>query len=160
MPVKVKFVEYGEQAKVKIVEYGEDLQVIPVEYGEQMRVKIVEYGEDLKVKIVSDSDFCFITAACAEARGLPDNCPELETIRAFRDRYVRSLPHGEDIIREYYELAPKIVAGINRMDNRQEIYSSLYDQLVSIVGLIRQGKDEEAFKSCLEVFNELKKKYL
>jgi hypothetical protein len=160
-PVKVKFVEYGEQARVKIVNYGEDMQVIPVEYGEQMRVKIVEYGEDFKVKIVQqDTSLCLITTACVEAKGLPDNCLELNTMRAFRDSYIKSLPDGEEIIREYYQVAPQIVARINRTDNWQEVYLNLYEQLVLIVELICRGENDEALRNCLRIFNELKQRYL
>lgn len=160
MPTKVKFVEYGEQAKVKIVSYGEDMQVIPVQYGEQMKVKSVDYGEDFKVKIVQDTNPCFITTACIEAKGSPDNCPELTTVRAFRDSYIKGLPDSEEILREYYELAPQIVAGINRTDNPQQIYLNLYEELVSTVELIRQGKDDEVFRNYLRMLNELKQRYL
>lgn len=160
MPTKVKFVEYGEQAKVKIVRYGEDMQVIPVEYGEQMKVKIVEYGEDFKVKIVKDTSLCFITTACIEAKGLSDNCPELNTVRAFRDSYIRALPNGEKILHEYYEVAPQIVAGINKSENRRQVYFDLYEQLALNVELIRSGKNEKVFRNYLRIFNELKQKYL
>jgi len=160
MPTKVKFVEYGEQSKVKIVNYGEDMQVIPVEYGEQMKVKIVEYGEDFKVKVVKDTGPCFITTACVEAKGLPDNCLELNTVRAFRDSYIRALPNGEEILREYYEVAPQIVAGINRSENRRQVYFDLYEQLALNVELIRSRKNEEVFKNYLGIINELKQRYL
>lgn len=160
MPTKVKFVEYGEQAKVKIVSYGEDMKVIPVEYGEQMKVKIVEYGEDFKVKIVQNTSPCFITSACVEARGLPDDCPELNTVRAFRDSYIKGLANGEEILREYYEVAPSIVAQINKADDREEVYLNLYEQLVLAVELIRSGKDFDAFRNYLTILAELKRRYL
>jgi hypothetical protein len=96
------------------------MQVIPVKYGEQMKVKFVEYGEDFKVKIVQDA--CLITTACIKAKGLSDNCPELTTVRAFRESYIRALPNGEEIIREYYELAPRIIAGIDKIDDAQQVY--------------------------------------
>ncbi len=158
MPTKVKFVEWGEQAKVKLVQWGEDMQVIPVEYGEQMKVKSVEWGEDFKVKIVKEG--CFISTACTEAKGLPDNCPELDAVRGFRDTYIRGLPNGEEILRQYYEVAPEIVSAINRAKNQKEIYLALYEQLVSIVDLIRQGKKDEVFRNYLRVFNELKRRYV
>ena len=160
MPTKVKFVEYGEQAKVKIVSYGEDMQVIPVEYGEQMKVKIVEYGEDFKVKIVEDTRLCFITTACIESRGLPDNCPELNTVRAFRDSYIKGLPDAEEIIREYYEMAPRIVAGINRDKNRRQVYLNLYEQLASNVELVHSGENGEVLRNYFRTLNELKQMYL
>lgn len=136
------------------------MQVIPVEYGEQMKVKIVEYGEDFKVKIVQDTSPCFITTACVEANGLPDDCSELNTARTFRDTYIKILPNGEEILREYYEIAPQIVAGIKRAENRRQIYLDLYEQLVLNVELIRSGKNEEVFRNYIRIFNELKQRYL
>lgn len=160
MPTKVKFVEYGEQAKVKLVRYGEDMQVVPVEYGEQMRVKVVDYGEDFKVKIVQDTSLCLLATACVEAKGLPHDCPELRTMRFFRDNYVRNLPDGVQIIAEYYEIAPLIVAGIDRAENRSQAYENLYEELVSILELIRLGRNGEGLRNCLGILNELKRRYL
>lgn len=104
---------------------------------------------------------CFITSACIVARGLPDDCQELITFRNFRDKYVKKLPNGDQIIREYYEFAPKIVAEINRAEDNRAIYSELYERLVlKTVELVKLGKEEEALMNCLRIFNELKQKYL
>src|SRR6185295_8850185 len=35
---------------------------------------------------------CFITTACAQAQGLPDDCEELTVLRGLRDDYIRQLP--------------------------------------------------------------------
>lgn len=159
MPTKVKFVEYGEQAKVKIVDYGENLQVVPVEYGEQMRVKIVEYGEDLKIKIVKNSGSgpCLIATACVKAQGLPDDSPELNAARSFRDTFVRSLPDGEEIVRLYYQLAPQIISWINTSEDAQQVYLYLYEHLTSNVELIRLGKYHEALSNAFKLADELKR---
>ncbi|MCL0034090.1 hypothetical protein M1O20_03125 [Dehalococcoidia bacterium] len=158
MPTKVKFVQYGEQAKVKIVSYGEDMQVTPVDYGEEMKVKSVDWGEDFKVKIVKEG--CVITSACIEAKGLPDDCSELNIVRAFRDSYIKSLPKGNELLHEYYEVAPQIVSGINRAANPKEIYSNLYEQLLSTIEMIEQGKEDEVLKHYFRILNELKQRYL
>lgn len=168
---EVKFVQSGEDYKVKIVESGEDFQAVPVQFGEQMKVRIVESGEDYKVKVIRDPtagvqedddmmSSCFITTACIEAKGLPDDCLELTTMRAFRDNYVKSLPRGGEILCQYYKVAPQIVAGINGRENRRQIYQTLYDQIATDVGLIRQRKNQEALSNLLSLFNELKEKYL
>lgn len=118
-----------------------------------VKVKFVEYGEQAKVKIVQDIRLCFITTACIEARGLPYNCPELNTVREFRDSYIKGLPYSDDIIREYYEVALQIVAVINRSENRKDIYLNLYEQLLSTVELILQGKNYEAIRNHFRIFN-------
>ena len=61
----------------------------------------------------NDSGGCFLTTACTEAKGLPDNCRELETLRHFRDNYMMNVPEGKADIAHYYKTAPSIVNAIN-----------------------------------------------
>jgi len=104
---------------------------------------------------------CFITTACIEAKGLSENCPELNVLRTFRDEYIENLPEGEKAIREYYEIAPQIVAGINSAENPKKVYLDLYERLVSkSLELIHFGEKDEAFKNGMEIYNELKQRYL
>ena len=159
MPTKVKFVEYGEQSKVKIVSYGEDMQVIPVEYGEQIKVKIVEYGEDFKVKIVQDTSSCFITTACVEAAGLPDDCIELQTLRQFRDSYLQKSKEGRRMIREYYKVAPRIVKEIRKKTNSSEILSEIFEDIKKIVSQIKNGNSRKAIISYKDIILRLEKEY-
>ncbi len=91
---------------------------------------------------------CFISTACIEARGLPDNCLELQVLRRFRDTFVRGLPEGANLIRGYYTIAPAIVQGINSRPDRSIIYADLFRRLVDrSVALIQQGRDREAFET-------------
>jgi hypothetical protein len=88
---------------------------------------------------------CFITSACVFARGLPDDCEELTTLRTFRDNYIMSAPGGPELIREYYEVAPGIVDRILASNESERILSSLYDELVvPSVMLIVNGECQEA----------------
>lgn len=104
---------------------------------------------------------CFITTACIKAMGLHDDCSELNTLRTFRDNYVKGLPNGERVISEYYSIAPRIVSRINRAKNPHEVYMSLYERLIlkSCI-FIRYGQEELAFKNYLNIVNELKSEYL
>ena len=68
--------------------------------------------DDCPIYKGNDSGGCFLTSACTEARGLPDDCHELTVLRSFRDGYLRSQPEGEAEIAEYYAVAPKIVDAI------------------------------------------------
>jgi len=109
----------------------------------------------------ADKGACFITTACIQARGLADNCADLTTLRSFRDGYVRSLPEGDRIIREYYEVAPRILVAIAAAENASEVYCDLYARLVAkSVALICAGKNVEAFSNYVEVVNELKHRHL
>jgi hypothetical protein len=89
---------------------------------------------------------CFLTTACTAARGLPDNCMELQTLRAFRDSYMKTqASDGSAMIRDYYETAPSIVAAINVRDDAAEIFDWMYrDLVVPSVRLIQLGRNARA----------------
>ena len=42
----------------------------------------------------NDNGGCYLTTACVAARGLPDTCAELQTLRAFRDGILTRRPGG------------------------------------------------------------------
>ncbi|MGQ9469299.1 MAG: hypothetical protein ACUVTD_05675 [Nitrososphaerales archaeon] len=86
---------------------------------------------------------------------------QLNSLRAFRDTYIKNLPNGEEILREYYRIAPRIIAHIDQGENPKKTYLDLYVQLVlKTVTLINLGKKVEAFENCYKIVSELKKKYL
>lgn len=62
---------------------------------------------------VSGGGGCFITTAICEARGLPDDCEELEILREFRDTYMMATCKGRNLVRRYYEIAPPIAARLS-----------------------------------------------
>lgn len=122
-----------------------------------LSVKVVPNG-DLNVYIEPS---CFITTACTEAKGLPDDCEELETLRKFRNEYLAKLPEGNEILNEYSWIAPQIVHKINTLDNSKSIYEDLFERLVrNSVALIQEGKMEEAYKNYMSIVTELKDKYV
>ena len=104
---------------------------------------------------------CILTTACIRARGLPDNCLELTTIRAFRDDYLKREPTGQAIVADYYATAPHIVAAINQDPLGPLVYADLYDRLVvRAVELIQAGHHQEALTYGLGIYGELKQRYL
>ena len=65
------------------------------------------YSDECPLRKNQSSSGCYITSACVRARGLPDDCLEMETLRAFRDGYLASQPGGREDIEEYYAKAPQ-----------------------------------------------------
>lgn len=107
------------------------------------------------------SDGCFLTSACTEARGLPDDCYELTTLRAFRDGYMKTLPQGQADICQYYHTAPAIVAKIRTLPNAKEVFDRIYTDLVlPCVELIENGKNEDAYAKYRGYVNMLQEQYL
>lgn len=69
---------------------------------------------------------CYITQAVCTYRGLPDDCVQLQQLRAFRDGYLRSCPDGPALIEEYYRDAPQILRRIWASGDSDRIYAALW----------------------------------
>lgn len=103
---------------------------------------------------------CFLTTACVMARGLPDDCEELTILRRFRDGYMRALPQGEALIREYYQVAPPIVAQIDQRPDSDEIYEGIYAIIQSCIRAIRADKPVRALAEYQQMVWDLQAKYV
>jgi ribosome modulation factor len=104
---------------------------------------------------------CYLTTACVEAKGLPDDCLELTILRRFRDIYIPTLPGGLHVIDDYYAVAPRIVELIDIQPDRYHIYEGLYDDFVRrSVDLIQQGRHEEAFGHYQKHVQELEARFI
>jgi hypothetical protein len=104
-------------------------------------------------------DDCFLTSACTISKQLPDNCYELQTLRNFRDEYMKSSNYGNNLVENYYQIAPEIVKKINRLENKKEVYDYMYQTLVlPSLAYIEAGENENAmeyYKEYTEALNEL-----
>ena len=75
-----------------------------------------------------DDDGCYITTAVMNAEGT-DNSPELKSMRSLRDRY--GIWFASQEVSDYYRIAPKIVAGINRRPQKKNIYRHLHSEFIT-----------------------------
>ena len=100
---------------------------------------------------------CFITTACAEAQGLPDDCEQLRVLRRFRDGYVQDLPDGAEVLAEYDAKAPEIVAAIRALPPAisEAMWEWIFEQIEAAVGLIRLWRFDSAYRLYAEVCMEL-----
>lgn len=89
---------------------------------------------------------CFLVTACAEARGLPDDCEELQVLRAFRDGYLMESEETRAMVAFYYEIAPRIVAAVKASDTAKEELESIYHSITHCVDLIRNQDFETALR--------------
>jgi hypothetical protein len=60
-------------------------------------------------KCVPPAKGCFLTTACCDVLGLPDDCFELRTLRRYRDETLAAMPGGNAAIAAYYRIAPSIL---------------------------------------------------
>ncbi|MEM6723271.1 MAG: hypothetical protein AAF598_04485 [Bacteroidota bacterium] len=88
---------------------------------------------------------CYLTSSCTIAKGLADDCFELETLRDFRDNYMVHLPEGKAMIKDYYQHAQPVLEAIGQQENPMEFQDFIYDQLVQpALQLIEAGEKELA----------------
>ena len=87
---------------------------------------------------------CFLSSACAEFMGLPDDCRELTALRAFRDNILLASPEGTALVNTYYQIAPGLVSKINASPTRREIYRHIYGQILLCISAIEEKEYEKA----------------
>lgn len=108
----------------------------------------------------NESSGCFITSAVCTALHKPDNCDELMTLRAYRDSIKSSNTTISSLVREYYRVAPLIVARIDEDARANEIYKSLWiNQISETYRLVKEGKYEEATRCYIKMTVQLCEKY-
>lgn len=104
--------------------------------------------------------FCYITTAVCEMFGHPDDCYELTVLRDYRDGYLASLPDGEALIHDYYDVAPTIVKHIGQRENSAEIYRSIWETyLEPCITMIEQEQLEKCKEHYKEMVYFLQKEY-
>ena len=108
---------------------------------------------------VGEEKNCFLTTACVEYAGLSDDCRELQMMRKFRDEYIRFLPDGDTLIRDYYQIAPLIVEHIKSESDASTTFKNLLKIIRSVVTLVEKDCNSEALALCKKEFQRLKKKY-
>jgi len=105
---------------------------------------------------------CFLTTACVDTMGLPDDCMELEAMRSLRDDYIlKEVENGEKIVEHYYEVAPKIIEIINEKSDHEQIWRDLYEyEIVPCAEMVCQKEQEAAFKKYSDMLEKLEKEYI
>ena len=96
---------------------------------------------------------CFLTSACTEYLGLPDDCEELTVLRNFRDSVLKTTSEGKALVEEYYRIAPDLVNKINASMQKDEIYKNIYKQITECIDAIGENKNDLAvqlYKSMVE----------
>lgn len=102
---------------------------------------------------------CFLSTACVVHKGLNDNCYELAKLREFRDNYLLSFEAGRQDVKEYYEIAPKIVELICESSCASSTFEDIYNMILVCVDYIENGKFDEAHKYYKDFVMELKEKF-
>ncbi len=87
---------------------------------------------------------CFITTSCVKYFGLPDNCYELQTLRKFRDNHLLKSKKGQELVFQYYLLAPVIVTKMEQTRQRQFLFKEVFLQIGEACNAIEMKKFSKA----------------
>ena len=105
-----------------------------------------------------DGGGCFLTEAVVGHRGLEaDDGPTLTALRAFRDGYMQGSPERRDLVRRYYEIAPRIVTAI---PHDHADWAWIANRVDDAVAAIAAGKDDRAFGIYVDMVRRLEDRWL
>lgn len=108
------------------------------------------------------SKLCYITTAVCENMNKADDCYELNLLREYRDDYLMNeAEDGQDLISQYYDIAPTIVKRIDKEEQSAAIYQGIWEEyLQPCIRLIEgdcKGETKELYSSMVR---DLSNKYV
>ena len=114
-----------------------------------------------KTKITpSKKGCCYLTTACIQTKGLPDDCEELTLLRQFRDNYLLKKLNGTTLFDLYYKYSPKIIEVIEKSNEKEIIYEYIYVVLRNCIEHIKNGELDQVFSKYCEMVIKLKEHFL
>jgi len=115
--------------------------------------------DEIKKNLPSDynkKSRCFLTTACVNFQGLPDNCLELETLRGYRDNLLTKTPEGKRDLVEYDNIAPRIVRAVSMNHDKNKIWRFVFSQIQDSVRSIQRGDYDKAYACYKSMVDKLK----
>lgn len=104
---------------------------------------------------------CFVTTAVCCGLHKPQDCREITLMKRYRDEYLFRQDDGQDLIREYYNIAPTIVKRIARESAPEEKYLYLWNHYISkCVAYVEQQENERCRQLYEMMMSELKEEYM
>ena len=98
---------------------------------------------------------CFLTTACCEVLGLPDDCFELRTLRRYRDETLPAMAGGTAAIAAYYLVAPTILDRLPRQDRVTRLLSVYARFILPSAMAARLGFNTLAYRLYARMMDEL-----
>lgn len=109
--------------------------------------RYTEYGQ---------GGLCVVSSACAAAKGLPDDCSELQALRRLRDDHLLTTREGAFLVANYYRRAPAVVAAIDARGDALGVYAAIFTNMVEpCAQLVLAGCTVEAIALYRSRFSEL-----
>lgn len=104
--------------------------------------------------------FCFITTVVCEYFGKSDDCAELNTLRNYRDTWLKNQPDGQTLIEEYYNNAPIIVSKMKTSEQFEWYCHYLWnDYIQPCLRFIEKGELEHCKNQYIEMFRYMQSEF-
>ncbi len=124
------------------------------------RLEVVDsFEQRVASASASKSRKCFLTTACCEARGLPDDCRELTTLRGFRDGVLLATAEGRALVEAYYRVAPALVDAIRADPAGPAVLDGIYADVVACCAHVEAGRSAEAVTTYTAMVEALRRRY-
>lgn len=108
----------------------------------------------------SDDSFCFITTAVCRALQKGDDCEELMVMRRFRDDARVADPLLQEMIGEYYRVAPEIIQRIQASGQADAVYQQLWtDELCPVLRNLHHHEYRQAALGYIAMVERLSHQY-
>ena len=95
---------------------------------------------------------CFITTAVCEGLGKKDDCYELMTLRNYRDTWLANSEGGQELIKEYYRIAPLIVS---RMKTSERYFEYCVFLLENYINPCIDMIEKKEYEKCREKYKQM-----
>lgn len=112
-----------------------------------------------KSKEAEKSD-CYLTTAMCKVLGKEDDCEELETLRSFRDNYMKKDKNYQTMLEDYRIVGPYLSGKIMKDENKENIANVMNDFYIkSAISYINEQEYEEAVEIYLNMTLDLMDNY-
>ena len=95
---------------------------------------------------------CYLTTAMCKVLNKDDDCEELETLRRYRDSYMKQDERFDPVLEDYDKIGPVISNKIMNDPNKDEIASIMKDYYIArAIDHINNGENLDAYNVYLEM---------
>jgi hypothetical protein len=100
---------------------------------------------------------CFITEATMAGMGMQDpnqleQSEPLQVLRWFRDNVMMRTPQGQQMVQQYYLMAPDVVEAVNQRPDAAQIYGQIFQQFIAPAVEAVKSND---FQQALQIYAEM-----
>lgn len=119
-------------------------QVIEKNWATNFKNSKIEAASYESIKGGFKTKLCYITTAVCTTLNKDIDCYEINLLKEYRDQYLLFQDQGETLVHDYYDIAPTIIKRINKSEDAQTVYQTIYDTyLEPCITCIEQDKKEE-----------------